>query len=148
MFRYLKSKLRKYHNFLEVILFQDQLCCKEKRARWRFAFLTPSIPINEASAEFISHLTGQHFDWALLGSANNVWELAIEDYLDEFKDGEGRRALFGVNITQYAVELRVEATISKSKQEGAQQGNGCTEGENKMLINNMTWITTAWIPSC
>lgn len=130
MFHYSECQLIKYHTFLGVISFRYQLCCKEKRERWRFAFLTPSIPINEASAEFISHLTGQHFDWALLGSANNVWELAIEDYLDEFKDGKGRRALFSINIAQYAVELCVEATISKSKQEGAQQGNGCTEGEN------------------
>lgn len=57
------------------------------------------FPFNGASGEFISYLTRQHFNPALLSSANNVWELATWDYLDEFKDGESGRAVFSINTT-------------------------------------------------
>lgn len=86
---------------------------------------------NGASGEFISYLTRQHFNPALLGSTNNVWELATRDYLDEFEDGKSGRALFSINTAQYAVELCVETTVPESEQEAAQQGNGYADEGKK-----------------
>lgn len=60
-----------------------------------------------------------------------MWEQAVEDYLDEFEDGEGGGALFGINVAQDAVELGVEATVSKPEQEAAQQGDGYAETGNR-----------------
>lgn len=53
--------------------------------------------------------------------------LGLCRYLDEFKDGEGGRAVVGVDAAQDAVELRVEAAVAEAQQEAAQQGDGHAE---------------------
>lgn len=61
----------------------------------------------------------------LLESGRSLW---VRSHLDELEDGEGGGAVVGVDAAQDAVELRVEAAVSESQQEAAQQSDGDAGG--------------------
>lgn len=53
------------------------------------------------------------------------------DRLNKFKDGEGWRAVFRVEKTQYAEQLGVEAAVSQTQQKAAEDGNFFAEEKKK-----------------
>lgn len=92
------AELKENTTISQVYFFWEAIfCCKETgeiKLQMRVLFL---FLFNGASGEFISYLVRQHFNPALLGSTNDVWEMAPRDYLDEFEDGKRRCALFSIN---------------------------------------------------